>query len=260
MFSRSIVRAMDLKGKCVVVTGGASGLGEAVCRHFQSLGSNVVVLDLNDEKGAQLTQALGDSAIYHRTDVTSAEDVSAALDAAIAKFQRIDGVVNCAGIAPPAKVLGKKGPHDPVLFQKVLGINAFGSFNVSRLAAERMAKNGDNDENGVIVSTASIAAFDGQIGQAAYAASKGAIVSMTLPMARELAGQKIRVMTVAPGIMATPMMAGLPKAAQDQLSATVPFPKRLGDPVEYARLVQHIFENQYLNGEVIRMDGSLRMS
>lgn len=248
-------------GRSVLVTGGASGLGEATARFFAAQGAKVTIADLDATKGAALASTAG--LTFARCDVTSEESVKAAIAAAIAAYGGLHGVVNCAGIAPPAKVLGKKGVHSLDQFQKVITINLVGSFNVIRLAAEEMAKNsvaGPNEDRGVIVNTASIAAFDGQIAQAAYSASKGGIVAMTLPIARELAAHGIRVNTIAPGIMGTPLLFGLPQAAQDSLSATVPFPKRLGNPAEFAALAHHIFTNQYFNGEVVRLDGALRMA
>eukprot|EP00759_Apiculatamorpha_spiralis_P031514 PhF_6_TR3334/c0_g1_i2/m.4707 len=260
MFTRSYIRSIQsFANKTIVVTGAGSGLGNAVCRRVHALGGNIIAVDLDEKNGALLQQDLTEArCLYKRADVTSEEQVSAAISTTPSNAP-IYGVVNCAGIATPSKVLGKKGPHDLGLFTKVLTINTIGTFNVVRLVAAKMASNNDAIENGVIINTASIAAYDGQVGQAAYASSKGAIVAMTLPLSRELSSSKIRVMTVAPGIMNTPMMAGLPKPAQEQLAAGVPFPKRFGAPDEFARLIQHIFENEYLNGEVIRMDGSLRM-
>ncbi|TJZ94135.1 SDR family oxidoreductase [Paracoccus gahaiensis] len=246
---------MDLSTCRAIVTGGASGLGAATAAHFRQHGAQVVVLDL-DAGGEAAASAIG--AGFARTDVTDAASVTAALDHAVAVMGGIDVCVNCAGIAIGEKTYGRDGPHRLDSFRRTVEINLIGSFNVLRLAAERMAANG-RDRNGVIVNTASIAAFDGQKGQAAYAASKAGIAGMTLPLARDLAGVGIRVCAIAPGIFGTPMLAGLPDEVQDSLAAEVTFPKRLGDPSEYARMVAVIVENDYLNGETIRLDGALRM-
>jgi NAD(P)-dependent dehydrogenase (short-subunit alcohol dehydrogenase family) len=249
-----------LSGRSIVVTGAASGLGEATARYLAEQGAKVTLLDMDDAKGPAVAEACGGK--FVKTNVTDEASVKAAIDVAKSSFGTIHGVVNCAGIAPPSKVLGKKGVHPQSLFEKVLMVNVAGSFNVARLAAEVMAQNqvADGEDRGVIVNTASIAAFDGQIGQAAYASSKGAVVAMTLPMARELAAHNIRVNTICPGIFLTPMMASLPKSAQESLAEAVPFPRRLGNSFEFAALVSHILCNQYLNGETIRLDGSLRMA
>ena len=253
---------MELKGSTFIVTGGASGLGEATARRLAAAGANVVIADVNAERGNALAAELGACAAFIRTDVTSEADGKAAVQLALEKFSGLQGLVNCAGIGPPEKVLGKEGPHRLETFARVIGINLIGSFNMLRLAAEAMARGNPNaaGERGVIVSTASIAAYDGQIGQAAYAASKGGIVGMTLPIARELARSGIRVVTIAPGLFLTPLLESLPKEAQESLGKSVPFPPRLGRPDEYAALVQHIAENEMLNGEVIRLDGALRMA
>ena len=253
---------MELKGSTFIVTGGASGLGEATARRLAAAGANVVIADVNAERGNALAAELGACAAFIRTDVTSEADGKAAVQLALEKFSGLQGLVNCAGIGPPEKVLGKEGPHRLETFARVIGINLIGSFNMLRLAAEAMAKGNPNaaGERGVIVSTASIAAYDGQIGQAAYAASKGGIVGLTLPIARELARSGIRVVTIAPGLFLTPLLESLPKEAQESLGKSVPFPPRLGRPDEYAALVQHIAENEMLNGEVIRLDGALRMA
>ncbi len=253
---------MELKGSTFIVTGGASGLGEATARRLAAAGANVVIADVNAERGNALAAELGAGAAFIKTDVTSEADGKAAVQLALEKFSGLQGLVNCAGIGPPEKVLGKEGPHRLETFARVIGINLIGSFNMLRLAAEAMAKGNPNaaGERGVIVSTASIAAYDGQIGQAAYAASKGGIVGMTLPIARELARSGIRVVTIAPGLFLTPLLESLPKEAQESLGKSVPFPPRLGRPDEYAALVQHIAENEMLNGEVIRLDGALRMA
>ncbi|ODT59437.1 MULTISPECIES: SDR family NAD(P)-dependent oxidoreductase [Paracoccus] len=246
---------MDLSNCRAVVTGGASGLGAATAAYFRAQGAQVVVLD-RDPDGAEAAQAIG--AGYAVTDVTDEASVTAALDHAVAVMGGIDVCVNCAGVVVGEKTLGRDGPHRLDSFRRTIEVNLIGSFNVLRLAAERMAKNG-RAQNGVIVNTASIAAFDGQKGQAAYAASKAGIAGMTLPLARDLAGQGIRVCSVAPGIFGTPMLNGLPADVQDSLAAEVTYPKRLGDPDEYARMVAFIVQNDYLNGETIRIDGALRM-
>ena len=253
---------MELKGSTFIVTGGASGLGEATARRLAAAGANVVIADVNAERGNALAAEFGACAAFIRTDVTSEADGKAAVQLALEKFSGLQGLVNCAGIGPPEKVLGKEGPHRLETFARVIGINLIGSFNMLRLAAEAMARGNPNaaGERGVIVSTASIAAYDGQIGQAAYAASKGGIVGMTLPIARELARSGIRVVTIAPGLFLPPLLESLPKEAQESLGKSVPFPPRLGRPDEYAALVQHIAENEMLNGEVIRLDGALRMA
>jgi len=252
---------MDLNHTIAFVTGGASGLGNATAARLARLGAKVILVDLADH-GEQAAADIGENAVFARCDVTSETDVNAALDLAEARFGRVTAVVNCAGVAIARKTLSRRGTHDLAGFQKVLTVNTVGSFNVIRLAAERMADNEPNagKERGVIVNTASVAAFDGQMGQAAYAASKGAIVAMTLPIARDLASKGIRVCTIAPGVFATPMLAGLPEKARIALEALVPFPSRLGDPDEYGHMVQHIIENAMLNGETIRLDGALRMA
>ncbi len=239
---------MDLKNSRAIVTGGASGLGAATAAHFRDRGATVVVLD----------RAAGDGPNHVAADVTSADSVGQAIAQAVALMGGIDICVNCAGVVIGQKTLGRNGPHDLDSFRRVVEVNLIGSFNVLRLAAAEMAKNG-RAENGVIVNTASVAAFDGQKGQAAYAASKAGIAGMTLPLARDLAGVNVRVCAIAPGIFATPMLRGLPQEVQDSLATEVTFPPRLGDPAEFARLAAHIVENAYLNGEVIRLDGALRM-
>ncbi len=253
---------MDISGKTFIVTGGASGLGRAAAEALLAAGGNTVLLDVNAETGAAAQQALGANARFAQADVTSEEQVKSAVDLAVSAFGGLNGVVNAAGIGPAAKVLGRNGPHPLDLFEKTLRINVAGTFNVIRLAAAVISQNvpAENGERGVIVNTASIAAYDGQIGQPAYAASKGAIVSMTLPIAREFAQLGIRVVTIAPGIFDTPLLASLPEAARTSLGQQVPFPSRLGRPAEYGALVRHIIENEMLNGEVIRLDGSLRMA
>ncbi|MBO9397303.1 SDR family oxidoreductase [Shimia sp. R9_2] len=250
---------MKLDQTCAVITGGASGLGEATARHFAANGAKVALFDLNEKRGQAVAEELGGT--FHKTDVTDEDSVAAAIAAAKAAMGTITAAVNCAGIAPAATTIGKKGPHPLHVFQQTIDINLVGSFNVARLAAEVIAENAAEADGarGVIINTASIAAIDGQRGQAAYAASKGGIVGLSLPMARDLARSGIRVMAIAPGIFLTPMLQGLPQEVQDQLAADVTCPKRLGDPSEYARLAGFIVENGYLNGEVIRIDGALRM-
>ncbi|MFB2531633.1 SDR family NAD(P)-dependent oxidoreductase [Paracoccus sp. p3-h83] len=245
-----------------MITGGGSGLGAAVAQMVVDGGGRAVLLDVNDQAGQAVAERLGPAALFVKTDVTQDADGQAAVAAALSAFGRVDVMVNCAGVAPGEKVLGKNGPHRLDSFARAIQINLIGTFNMLRLAADAMAKNdpGPGGERGVIINTASIAYQDGQIGQCAYAASKGGVASLTLPAARELARTGIRVMAIAPGIFGTPMMAGLPVEVQESLGATVPFPPRLGDPAEYAALVRHIVENQMLNGEVIRIDGALRMA
>lgn len=253
---------MKIQGKFFVVTGGASGLGAATAKYLVAQGAKVLLVDMNQELGHQLQQQLGENAEFIAVDVTDENQVQQLFNHIEQKYGQLNGLVNCAGIAPSAKVLGRDGLHDLAMFQKVLNINVTGSFNMIRFAAQLMSKYdlaADEEERGVIVNTASVAAFDGQIGQSAYSASKGAIVGMTLPLARELAREAIRVMTIAPGIMETPMLKALPQQVQDALGQMVPFPPRLAKPEEFAQLVGHIFENSYLNGEVIRLDGAIRM-
>jgi NAD(P)-dependent dehydrogenase (short-subunit alcohol dehydrogenase family) len=252
---------MNIQNAVALITGGASGLGEACARRFVEQGARVVIADLNAEGGAALAMALGENARFARTDVTREDDVQAAVELARDSFGGLHVVVNCAGIVAGERTVGKDGPHALDVFERVIRINLIGTFNVVRLAAALMQSNAPNDdgERGVIVNTASVAAFEGQIGQAAYAASKGGIASMTLPIARDLARSGIRVMTIAPGIMDTPMMAMLPQTVRESLAQQVPFPARLGQAQEYAQLAQTIVENSYLNGEVIRLDGAIRM-
>lgn len=253
---------MQIQGKAFIVTGGASGLGRAVAEAIIGAGGQAVILDVNTETGTAAEAALGQNVRFAQADVTSEEEVNAAVALAVRSFGGLHGVVNAAGIGPAAKVLGKNGPHALDLFEKTIRVNLVGTFNVIRLAAAVLAKNTPetSGERGVIINTASIAAFDGQIGQPAYAASKGGIVGMTLPIAREFASLGIRVVTIAPGIFDTPLLAALPEAARVSLGQQVPFPSRLGRPDEYAALAQHIIENEMLNGEVIRLDGALRMA
>jgi NAD(P)-dependent dehydrogenase (short-subunit alcohol dehydrogenase family) len=253
---------MDIKNRVFLVTGAASGLGAGVARMIVEAGGKAVLLDLNDEVLKTTVEALGDATRFLRVDVTSEEDGKAAIAAAKSAFGRIDGLVNCAGVAPGERIAGRDGPHRLDSFARTVSINLIGTFNMLRLAAEAMAGNepGDSGERGVIINTASVAAFDGQIGQAAYSASKGGVAAMTLPAARELARSGIRVLAIAPGIFGTPMLFAMPQEVQDSLGASVPFPSRLGRPDEFASLVRHIIENQMLNGEVIRLDGAIRMA
>jgi NAD(P)-dependent dehydrogenase (short-subunit alcohol dehydrogenase family) len=246
---------MEIEGRTFLVAGGGSGLGAATAEMLAGEGANVVVSDLKGE-------AAGDIDRFVETDVTDEGSVRRAIEEALQSFGGLHGAINCAGIASAEKVLGREGPHSLDSFAKVVEINLVGTFNVVRLAAEVMVKNepAASGERGVIVNTASVAAFDGQIGQVAYAASKGGVVALTLPVARELAASGIRVVAIAPGIFDTPMMAGLPEAARESLGKQVPFPSRLGRPEEYAALVRHIVENEMLNGEVIRLDGAIRMA
>lgn len=252
---------MLIDGKVFIVTGGGSGLGAGVARLLHGKGARVVLADINEDAGRAMAEALGNNALFVKTDVTSEIDGAAAISAAVDTFGNLHGLVNCAGIAPGEKVLGREGPHRLDSFARAVGINLIGTFNMVRLAAAAMEKEapGEDGERGVIINTASVAAFDGQVGQAAYSASKGGVVAMTLPIARELARHGIRVVAIAPGIFETPMMAGMPQEVQESLGKSVPFPQRLGKPEEFAALVQHICENRMLNGEVIRLDGALRM-
>jgi len=253
---------MKIKDHVFLVTGGASGLGAAVANLLVGEGASVVIADLNRAAGEELARHLGSSTRFALTDVTSEAGGQAAVDLALSAFGHLHGLVNCAGIAPAEKVSGRDGPHRLDTFARAVNINLVGTFNMIRLAAAAIAKQepGEDGERGVIVNTASIAAFDGQIGQAAYAASKGGVVSLTLPVARELARFGVRVVTIAPGIFATPMMAGFSQEVQQSLGQSVPFPPRLGHPAEFAALVRHICENTMLNGETIRLDGALRMA
>jgi len=253
---------LQIENGTFFITGGGSGLGAATAKTLAEAGANVVLADVNEEAGEGAAKGIGGSARFVHTDVSDEASVEAALDAAVEAFGKLDGVVSCAGVGPAAKVVGRKGVHDLGLFAKTIETNLVGTFNVIRLAAVRLSENepGEGGERGVIINTASAAAFDGQIGQAAYSASKGGVVGMTLPIARELASSGIRVMTIAPGIFETPMLAALPEDAKESLGKQVPFPSRLGRPDEYAALAKHIIENQMLNGEVIRLDGSIRMA
>ena len=255
---------MQIENKVFIVTGGASGLGAATAHMLVKAGAKVMLVDLNAEAVAAQALALGEQARSAVADISQADAAQAAVAATVAAFGAVNGLVNCAGIVRGEKILGKNGPHGLDTFSQVINVNLIGSFNMLRLAAAAIAETtADADaegERGVIINTASVAAFDGQIGQAAYAASKGAIASLTLPAARELARFGIRVMTIAPGIFETPMMAGMTPEVRASLAAGVPFPPRLGKPDEYASLVRHIIENSMLNGEVIRLDGALRMA
>jgi NAD(P)-dependent dehydrogenase (short-subunit alcohol dehydrogenase family) len=250
---------MDIAGKIFIVTGGASGLGEGTARRLASLGGTVVIADMQVEKGEAVAQEIGGA--FVKCDVSSEADGQAVVAKAVS-MGKLMGLVNCAGIAPAEKTVGKNGAHSLGVFTKCITVNLVGSFNMIRLTADAMVKNEPEStgERGVMISTASVAAFDGQIGQAAYSASKGGIVGMTLPIARDLARNGIRNMTIAPGIFGTPMMFGMPQEVQDSLAASVPFPSRLGTPKDYAKLAQHIFENDMLNGEVIRLDGAIRLA
>ncbi|MEZ5538055.1 MAG: 3-hydroxyacyl-CoA dehydrogenase [Thiolinea sp.] len=253
---------MEISGNTFIVTGGASGLGAATARALHAAGANVVIADMNAEQGEALAAELGERAVFNTTNVTSETDAQATVDLAVSHFGNLRGLVSCAGIGGAAKVVGKHGPHPLDAFSRTIQVNLIGSFNMARLAAAAMQQNEPTEDNerGVIVNTASIAAYDGQIGQAAYAASKAGVVGMTLPMARDLASLGIRVVTVAPGLFLTPMLEELPEEVQASLGASVPYPSRLGKPAEYAAMVQHVISNVMLNGETIRLDGALRMA
>lgn len=262
---------MQIEKYSFLVTGGASGLGEAVVRAIISKGGNVVVADLNESAGQALVDELGDNVRFVRCDITSGDDVQSAVDVAESEFGGLQGSINCAGIVVVQKLLDRdNNPADLESFSRGVNINLVGSFNAARLVAASIAKRVANDSNtntesasnpdqGVIINTASIAAFDGQVAQASYSSSKAGVVGLTLPLARELARHGIRVMTIAPGVFATPMMQSIPEKVREQLEAGVPYPKRLGNPDEFAKLVIHIIDNAYLNGEVIRLDGAIRM-
>lgn len=253
---------MDIKGSVAVITGGASGLGEATLRSFVKDGAKAAILDFDDKRGSQLADELGDAVIFCKTDVSDEKSVQNAINKTVETFGGIQIAVNCAGVGPAAKVLSKNGPLSIADFNRTIQINLIGTMNVIRLAAEQMMKTTPNadGEKGVVINTASVAAFEGQIGQAAYTASKAGVVGMTLPIAREFADYGIRVLTIAPGLFETPMLAGLPEKAQLALANMVPFPKRLGKPSEYAMLATHIVENPVLNGETIRLDSAIRMA
>ena len=250
---------MDIAGKVFIVTGGASGLGEGTARMLAANGATVVIADMQTEKGEAIAKDIGGA--FVRCDVSQEADGQAVVAKAVS-LGKLMGLINCAGIAPAEKTVGKNGAHSLALFSKTITVNLIGSFNMIRLAAEAMSQNDaeSTGERGVMISTASVAAYDGQIGQAAYSASKGGVVGMTLPIARDLARNGIRNMTIAPGIFGTPMMFGMPQEVQDSLAASVPFPSRLGTPQDYAKLVKHIIENEMLNGEVIRLDGAIRLA
>ena len=250
---------MDIRNKVFIVTGGASGLGEGTARMLAHEGAKVVIADLQADKGQALAAELG--GVFVKCDVSQEADGQAAVAAATA-LGPLFGLINCAGIAPAVKTVGKDGAHPLATYTKTIMVNLVGSFNMIRLSAEAMVNNTPEPtgERGVLISTASVAAYDGQIGQAAYAASKGGVVGMTLPIARDLARNGIRNMTIAPGIFGTPMLFTMPQAVQDALAAGVPFPSRLGTPADYAKLVKHIVENDMLNGEVIRLDGAIRLA
>lgn len=250
---------MDIKNKVFIVTGGASGLGAGTARMLVAEGAKVILADVQDEAGQQLASELGQT--YVHCNVTSEADGQAVVDAA-QKAGTLFGLINCAGVAPAARTVGKNGPHALDLFQKVISINLIGTFNMCRLAAAAMSNNTPEatGERGVLINTASVAAYDGQIGQAAYASSKAGVVGLTLPLARDLSKVGIRCMTIAPGIFGTPMVFGMPQEVQDSLAASIPFPSRLGRPEDYAKLVNHIITNEMLNGETIRLDGAIRMA
>ncbi|TBR73290.1 MAG: 3-hydroxyacyl-CoA dehydrogenase [Burkholderiaceae bacterium] len=250
---------MEIKGKVFIVTGGASGLGEGTARMLASQGGTVVIADMQADRGDAIAKEIGGA--FARCDVSSEADGQVAVAKAVS-MGKLMGLVNCAGIAPAEKTVGKNGAHALSVFSRTVMVNLVGSFNMIRLAAEAMCKNQPEStgERGVLISTASVAAYDGQIGQAAYSASKGGVVGMTLPIARDLARNGIRNMTIAPGLFGTPMLFGMPQEVQDSLAASVPFPSRLGTPQDYAKLVRHIFENDMLNGEVIRLDGAIRLA
>lgn len=253
---------MKIENCVALVTGGASGLGEACVRNIVNGGGKVAIFDIDSERGEKLARELSPNTVFAYADITKDESAQVAIAKVIDAFGKISVAINCAGVANPGKVLSKGGPMPLANFNLVIQINLIGTFNVIRLAVEQMMKNTPNEdgEKGVIINTASVAAFDGQIGQAAYSASKAGVVGMTLPIARECGDYGIRVMTVAPGIFNTPMMAGLPENARQSLAAMPPFPKRLGEPREFAQIVQHIIENPMLNGEVIRLDAGIRMA
>ncbi|MFT0849988.1 3-hydroxyacyl-CoA dehydrogenase [Achromobacter sp. F4_2707] len=250
---------MEIKDKVFIVTGGASGLGAGTARMLVEQGGKVVIADVQDEAGQALAQELGQ--VFVHCDVTQESDGQAAVDAAL-KLGSLFGLVNCAGIAPASRTVGRNGPHALDMFQKVININLVGTFNMIRLAAAAMSNNEPEStgERGVLINTASVAAYDGQIGQAAYSASKGGVVGMTLPIARDLAKTGIRCVTIAPGIFGTPMMFGMPQEVQDSLAASIPFPSRLGTPADYAKLVHSIVTNEMINGETIRLDGAIRLA
>jgi NAD(P)-dependent dehydrogenase (short-subunit alcohol dehydrogenase family) len=253
---------MQVKDSTFLISGGSSGLGRATAVRLHAAGASVMIADLNLEQGEALVKQLGARAQFVRTDVSLESDAQAAVSGTIKAFGRIDGLINCAGIAPGERVVGKQGPHRLEVFARCVTINLVGTFNMIRIASAAMSEQTPNaaGERGVIINTASIAAYEGQIGQAAYAASKAGVIGMTLPIARELARAGIRVVTIAPGLFYTPMMQGLPVEAQEALGKSTPFPQRLGQPDEYAALAQHILENEMLNGTTIRLDGAVRLT
>lgn len=253
---------MEIKGKTFLISGGASGLGEATARLLADSGGNVVIADMNAENGQRVSKEIGDAAKFVAVDVTKEDQVQAAVDAALDAFKGLHGAISCAGVGMAMRTVSKSGPHAIDVFKTVIDINLIGTFNVIRLSAHAMAKNeaDDEGERGVLINTASVAAFDGQIGQAAYSASKGGIVGMTLPIARDLSKLGIRCVTIAPGLFDTPLMAMLPDEAKKSLGEQVPFPSRLGKPIEFAMLAKHIIVNPMLNGETIRLDGAIRMA
>lgn len=253
---------MEIKASTFLVTGGSSGLGAACARRLVEAGANVIIADIQEAEGLKLAAEMEEKGAFIITDVTNENSVRQAIDLAIDQFGGLHGVINCAGVAIARKVVSKRGPHDLESFARVIEVNLIGTFNVIRLAAAVIAQNEPNTsgERGVIINTASVAAYEGQIGQSAYSASKGGIVAMTLPIARELAYFGIRVAAIAPGLFDTPMLAGLPEKARQSLAQQIPFPSRLGKPEEYANLALHIIKNEMINGEVIRLDGAIRMS
>jgi NAD(P)-dependent dehydrogenase (short-subunit alcohol dehydrogenase family) len=252
---------MEIQNRCILVTGGASGLGGACVHMLVEAGAKVVIVDLNEDAGKALAQELGEAGKFVRANVVEEAEVQNAVQSAVETFGELHGVINCAGIGHAERLLGKQGPHSLDVFRRVIEINLIGTFNVTRLAAAAMVENKPtaSGERGVIISTASVAAFEGQIGQVAYSASKGGIVGMVLPLARELARYGIRVLAIAPGIFDTPLLAGLPEPARQSLGQQVPFPSRLGRPEEYAALAKHLFENEMLNGTIVRLDGAIRL-
>lgn len=253
---------MQLAGKTFLITGGGSGLGAGCVRRFVSQGANVVIADINADAGQHVAAEVGPRAVFAKTDVTSADDVAAAINVAKSQFGGLHGAINCAGILYASRVVGKEGPHDLAMFAKVIQVNLIGTFNVIRLVANSLSQNEPNEqgERGVLINTASVAAFEGQMGQAAYSASKGGVASMMLPIARELARAGIRVVAIAPGIFETPMMQAAPENVRQSLVSQIPFPPRFGQPDEYAALAQHIVENVMFNGSTIRLDAAVRMS
>jgi NAD(P)-dependent dehydrogenase (short-subunit alcohol dehydrogenase family) len=253
---------MDPKGKCAIVTGGASGLGKATVLRFVDQGAKVVIVDMNGDAGQALADDHADSAVFAQCDVTITDQVTAAVQLAVERFGQVNMLVNCAGVGAAERTIGRRAPHDFDLFKWVVGVNLFGTFDMVRQAAFEMAKNEPDEDGcrGVIVNTSSVAAYDGQIGQASYSASKAGVVGMTLPIARDLSSMGIRICTICPGIFDTPLLAALPEDFRQRLGESVPFPKRLGQPDEYAQLAEQIVRNGYMNGEVIRLDGGIRMA